>query len=205
MTRRFPIISLLMLSLVFSSCFKSTVTRKFYVIEPPQAAVASSESPIFNLKVDVRDFQVAPAFDQTRIALRTASHELNYYYYHQWAVKPSQGVANVVYDIVQRQKLFVNITRGISYNPNYLITGEVKNIERRHVRKKAFAKVHLILTLADAETGKAVVQLDESEEREIRKDGAMNSFAEAVSDMISIMSQRFGDAIIAELSLKSNP
>lgn len=201
MNRRYLILALPMLSIMFSTCFKKTVTRRYYVIESPKMETVSPDSVAFDLKVDVRDFQVAPAFDQTRIALRTASHELNYYYYHQWAIKPSQGVADVVYHILQSQKLFSNITRGLSYNPNYLITGEVRSIEHSQVGKKAFAKVHLMLTLADAETEKIIVQLDEIGEKEIKKDGTLNSFAEAVSDMISLMTQRFSDAIIAELSL----
>ena len=81
----------LLLSLFWISCSKKSTIRRYYIIELASAGhIARPDTSLFDLKVDVRDFRVARAFDQTRIALRTDSHELNYYFYHHWAVKPSQ-------------------------------------------------------------------------------------------------------------------
>jgi len=193
MKKNFYILSLL--ALIFLSCSRQAMIRRYYVVEMPANENLEQETKIdyqFDYKVDVRDFWVARAFDQTRIALRTQSHELNYYFYHHWAVKPSTAVADVVYEWAQREALFSRLIRGISFNPDFLIVGEIKTLERLEQDKESYAHVHYRLELRKYKSEVTLVQFETDQTRRV-KDNTMNAFADTASEItIAIAEEFFG-------------
>ena len=67
-----------------SGCGKRAIVRKYYLLENPRLPASTNliaPAPL-PFSADVRDFQVGKAFDQTRIAARSGSNELDYYFYH---------------------------------------------------------------------------------------------------------------------------
>ena len=185
-------ILLLLIGFLFVTCSKNTVTRRYYIIElKGETGQARPLEPAFDYKVDVRNFLVASAYDQTRIALRTKSHELIYYFYHHWAVKPSYSVADFVYEIVEQRNMFGRLRRGISYNPDYIITGEVKSIERLDIKKETFAHVHMLLELREAESEQTLLQYQEDQQLPLERDTSMNAFAFKISEILIHMTDEF--------------
>ena len=90
---------LLIILLSIISCSRKTIIRKYYVLES-RIAIDDSSFDVqkkYPFKVDIRDFRVAKAFDQTRIAVRSESHELNYYFYHQ-LVNNDEKVGDAFFD-----------------------------------------------------------------------------------------------------------
>ena len=183
---------LMLASLVALSCSKRITTRRYYVLElTNRTRQARPDSAQFNIKVDVRDFRVARAFDQTRIALRTNTNELDYYFYHHWAVKPSLAVADFVYDIIEEKNLFSVSVRGISYDPDYIITGDIKSLERIQEDKSAFSHMHMAIELIDARTQVAVVQFEDDQQLPLEPAKNMNTFAGVTSQILMHFTEEF--------------
>jgi len=166
-------------------CSKSAILRKYYVLESHTAidtTAVRSSSPL-PVKVDVRDFTVAKAFDQTRIAVRTNTNELNYYYYHLWAVRPATAIADVVYERTNRLRLFQRCVRGFSVGPDYYISGQIMALERVQSAKKEYAHLQGTLSIYDARTELPVLERDFERTLEL-KDKSMNGFAGACSRIL---------------------
>jgi len=192
MKRRLLFVLLTAFVMLAMTCTKKTMVRRYYVIELPAVVMATfADSTRFDNKVDVRDFYIASAFDQTRIALRTDTNELDYYYYHHWAVRPSRAVADFVYDMLVQMGLFSHVARDISYNPDYLVIGEIKSIERIHVRKKSYAHMYLILNFIDAETEEVLVHHQDDRTVLLEPDGSMNTFSRKVSEITAEITMDF--------------
>ena len=171
--------------------------RNYYVIELPQESEVATVDPgqQFAANVDVRDFQVAKAFEQTRIALRTATNELNYFYYHHWAVRPSYSLADQIHLILDKKGMFNRCLRGFSYNPDYLIWGTVESIERIHLDKKQNAHLTMTLQLVKADTEIPVVRHYFDRTVELKNQKNMNAFAKVISQVLFEEAAVFSDKI----------
>jgi ABC-type uncharacterized transport system auxiliary subunit len=167
------------------SCSKSAILRKYYVLEA-HALVDTTmvgQTPTLLIKVDIRDFSVAKAFDQTRIAVRTNTNELNYYYYHLWAVRPATAIADVVYERTNRMHLFQRCMRGFSVGPDYYISGQIMALERTQKGKKESAHLQGTITLYDARTELPVMEQPFDRTLEL-KENSMNAFAGVCSSIL---------------------
>ena len=113
-------------------CGKKALIRKYYILDAPRELIEtdSTDTVCLPLNVDVRDFQISKAINQTRMALKSDSHELNYYFYHHWAVRPAAAVADMVYQILSRENCFQQLTRGYSSRPRFVLTGDIRHLER---------------------------------------------------------------------------
>ncbi|MBN1465190.1 membrane integrity-associated transporter subunit PqiC [candidate division KSB1 bacterium] len=189
----------LLLSLVQFACGKKINTRRYYVLECTKSQQARPDTSLFNVKVDVRDFRVARAFDQTRMALRTNTNELDYYFYHHWAVKPSLAVADFVYDVIEARNMFSGAMRGISYAPDYIIEGDIKSLERLQEDKMAFTHVHMAVELIDARTEMTVVQYEEDQRLALEPAKSMNTYADVTSQILMHFTNKFLDQVHAHL------
>lgn len=193
---KLSIVILLIAPLLFS-CSKKSIIRNYYLIEVPQNINVEKVKPEkqFAANVDVRDFQVAKAFEQTRIALRTKTNELNYYYYHHWAVRPSYSLADQIFLILDKRGLFNRCIRGFSYNPDYLIWGTVESIERLHLDNKQIAHLSMTLQLVDAETETPVVRHYFNKSVELKNKKNMNAFAQTISQILFEEGELFSEKI----------
>jgi ABC-type uncharacterized transport system auxiliary subunit len=180
------ILVLLILGICVTSCSRKVITRRYYVLE----SLAAQQKQDYGIekalpyKVDIRDFRVAKAFNQTRIAIRSESHELNYYFYHHWAVRPTAAVSDLVYDIIDRAGVFLSCSSEYSLNPDYIITGFVHAIERIQTKHTVSAHLHATFQLIDADTDLEVLRYEFDRKTELEKDKSMNSFANAISDIL---------------------
>jgi ABC-type uncharacterized transport system auxiliary subunit len=179
-------------------CAKKTMIRNYYLLEFPQEISEIQTEQAFPLEVDVRDFQVSRAFAQTRIALRTESNEINYFYYHHWAIRPSYAVADQVYTILNHKELFAKCTRGITYDPDYRIDGNVQVIERNHMNETQSA--HLVMTMQFTDTESSISHVQHRFDRSLPlEDKSMNDFAEKMSQIILDETLSFSQQIKAFL------
>ena len=189
----FMIASLIM----FAECSYKQPGRKYFIFEFTNQDYPSVQraDTTFDVIVDVRDFRVARAFDQTRIAIRTQSNELNYYYYHHWAVRPSYAIPALVYDYFEYKNAFRRINRGISYNPDYIIIGEVKSIERIQTRAGDVAHTHIIFEFQQADNEIAVVK-HEATLTDKLDDPSMNRFVKTLNTSLVFTLETFKEKIM---------
>ena len=190
-----PILFLVIIFIFSLSCSKKAIIRNYYLVELPKNIEIRPAAEMFPVTVDVRDFQVAKAFEQTRIALRTASNELNYFYYHHWAVRPSYALADQAYQTLDRLRLFRQVNRGFSYSPQYLVDGNVHSIERSHLDNQVSAHLSMSFQFIDKKTGLAVVRHEFDQLKKLDKTKHMNAFAMAVSEIFYQETLVFADKI----------
>jgi ABC-type uncharacterized transport system auxiliary subunit len=186
-------------------CGRRVIIRKSYLLENPRLfapADLSVPQPL-PFSVDVRDFQVGRAFDQTRIAARSGSNELDYYFYHHWAVRPSMALADMVHELVDGAGFFQRCTRGYSYRPDFIITGQVMRLERLLGGGGAdAAHLAVVFELIDVASEQQVVRHEFDRTTNLERDGSMNAFANAVSRMVSGETKLFIEKIVAHFEQK---
>lgn len=167
------------------NCSKKIIIQKYYVLET-QEHISHQNLQIektLPYRIGVRDFQIAKAFEQTRMTLRTKSNEINYYYYHHWAVRPSVGVSEIVCRLIENTHIFKQCSRDYTMDVDYLITGTVYKLER--IEKKPFDAAHLncVIALVDARTELPVSKHEFN--RTLRlKNKSMNNFALTISNIL---------------------
>ncbi len=168
------------------ACTKKAMIRKYYIIDSPSdtLAIDSDINTPVPLHIEVRNFEVAKAFSQMPIALRTRSNELNYYFYHHWAVKPGTGIGDIVFAWLDQSELFQKISRGYTPESDYCLMGHVYAIERFQEKEKASAHLHLKFVLLDHHLGKPLLTHEFDRSKLFTPQKQMNPFAVAVSDIL---------------------
>jgi len=170
--------------IVWAGCAPKAVVRKYYVLEA-EAAVDSTIVFAEPLPFPARflDIGVARAFDQDRIALKTGSHELSYYYYHHWAVRPSSSVSDAVFRTIRDSNLFSRLERSPRAGTRYVLTGQLHRLERTSEDRKDAAHLSGEFQMLDsAENPVLLHAFDRSVVLEPFKD--MNAFADAVNRIV---------------------
>lgn len=153
--------ALLLGLLILIGCARRTIIREYYVLELPPAADSTeySRPALVDGACNLLPIQVAAAYDQTRIAVRTASHQLNYYVYHEWAVNPGTAFTELAEDFLRRRHLFAEISTQIVFTaPAYRISGTVYHLEAMEEKGRLLAHLSAELRLMDNQAGKMAVQ-----------------------------------------------
>ena len=169
-----------------AGCTKKAIIRKYYIIDIPADSSVSfvERTAPLPFHLEIRDFEVAKAFSQMPIALRTQSNELNYYFYHHWAVKPGTGIADIIFACIDQSGLFQKVTRGYIPDSDYCLMGHVYAIERLQNRKKASAHLHLKFVLLDHHLTKPLLFHEFDRTKPFTPQKQMNPFAVAVSEIL---------------------
>ena len=177
MKRLFCITLLIIIGFCNFQCSKKAMIRKFYVLETQSSIIGVQGDRIRPLagNVDVRDFRIRKAFEQTRIAVRSESHELNYYYYHHWAARPSSVIPSGI---------FRRCARGFTNKPDFIIQGQVDRVERIEKERIAAAHLSAVLELTDEKTDSSIVRHSFDLTVDLKKDKSMNGFARAISYLL---------------------
>jgi ABC-type uncharacterized transport system auxiliary subunit len=177
---------------LFCFCGKKAMLRKYYLIEIPAAAEADSVQIVkLPATLDIRDFQISRSINQTRIAMRSNTNELDYYFYHLWAVRPSAGVADLIYEVMNNRIRSNRLIRGYSSRPDYIVTGSILHFEWDETEKKVSAHVSGDIDLIDEKTGNPVLRHHFNRREPIEKEKNMNSFAQRISQILVEETDRF--------------
>ena len=187
MKRTIPI-TILILLLSLMGCSRKSMMRNYYLLTPSSIPASGYLLEVIGeplpYKVDVRDFQVVRAFEQTRMAVRSKSNELNYYYYHHWSVRPSALIPDMVHFEVSRSGLFQECKRGFTHQPDYIIQGRITQVERVHTGEVPCAHIAGNFEFFNEEKQSIVLKHNFDRTAPLMEDETMNSFARTLSDVI---------------------
>lgn len=85
----------------------------------------------------IEPFWANPAYKTKQIALRTANHELQYYYYHSWSEAPDVVLRFLLWRKLKTVNLFQNCELAISQVfPQYGISGTLDRLEVKNRGKR---------------------------------------------------------------------
>ncbi len=188
-----------------AGCGKRAIVSRYYLLENPRP-LSPEELTITSplpYNVDVRDFQAGRAFDQTRIAARSSSNELNYYFYHHWALRPSTALADMVYEVIDQAGLFQRCARGYSSHPDLIISGRISRCERLLGDDVDSAHLAVVLELVDRSSERQMLRHEFDRTTELDTDRSMNGFANAISHILLQEAIQFTGHIAAHLERQS--
>ncbi len=185
MKRKLFLFSLLLLLLYVIGCGKKAVIRKYYVLEPDTLITNQDMaiSAFLPYNVDVREFTIAKAFSQPRIAVRLKSHKINYYYYHLWATHPSSAITYMVFRLVEGCGMFKKTNLGFSVEADYIITGNIDKLEVIEKKNKLLAHLDMSFKLIDNRIDEVVLQKSYNHIVPV-KDKSINDFAAEISNLL---------------------
>lgn len=192
MNAKFLLIFLLAAGLV--SCTSDRVLKKYYIlseIAPEQQADSSAHNTI-SLNAQVTAFKAARAYQQNRIALRTQSNELSYFYYHNWADNPASAVRYFVWNKLNSARLFKSCLLDLTLNPpDIFINGYVEQIERTGIRDNYSAHLKMYLEVVDVKSGDVLLRHSFDRSLPIEEDSSMNLFTQKISRILTEETNRF--------------
>ena len=199
------ILVVLLFIISLTSCGKDPVIKKFFILEfdPAQATEEIkhlSFSPL-PYSVKIEPLNISRSYNQERIALRTNSNELQYYYHNQWAQSPASAIRYFLWQRLKQNQLFENCSMDIQVTiPQFLIKGSISQIERLVREDDHAAHIKMTLELVELENSKPIVTYHIYRFESLDNDAKMNVLAQGLSKILSEEIDQFAILIFNELN-----
>lgn len=110
--------------LALIACSQYIPTRQFYLLDYPirndsirQAIDSLGQLPICNSNVLIGSFDMPRIYDRNNITVRYTIHELNYFRYHLWALRPGDNIRDLVYRHLAAYRLFRELSSEYTGQP----------------------------------------------------------------------------------------
>jgi ABC-type uncharacterized transport system auxiliary subunit len=166
---------------------EKTVVLKYYVLEKPGQDPAGDPEPRKQIHAvcEIGPTEVNPVLETNQIINRSNSHEFTYYRYHQWAIRPSIAVREMVKHQLESSGLFERVsgshTRSI---PDYRFITSLQKLEVLESNESFAAHVKLEYSILDNANNKVLLNhmADRTEELGSRD---LNLFVKEVSQIIN--------------------
>jgi cholesterol transport system auxiliary component len=142
-------ISFSLLAVLLSGCFagKVTETRYYLLSYIPEVDNIKKEKPL-PIRLRVREFDIAEAYRRSEIIYRQSAHELQFYNFQRWAIKPERLVTEALIKHIEAANLFEEVNSDIGErDPDYILDGIVQAIEEYDNDEKWYAHLELDLKL----------------------------------------------------------
>ena len=184
--------------LAIAGCASNVVFTTYYLLDYYPSATNPNlilDEPL-PFKAQVLNFKIPRSFDSIRIIARFSSHQINYYRYSLWAVRPQVAVADLIAQHINAYGLFQQCQREfLQESPDYEITGEIFQIEL--FESEAYAAAHLKMSyeLYDRAKAELLVRHAVNRETPIPSEN-MTIFAKALSDIINEETELFLEKVV---------
>lgn len=172
--------------IILTGCMsEQSVAKKHYVIDWPESAALIPVDSLHQIKgnCEIEAVRIPSLYERNQIINRSDSHELTFYQYHQWAVRPSVSILELMTQYMKQKNLFQSVsTRYSRAIPDYRLTAEVLNLEVVEKNKMQFsAHVHLVLGLVNNENDEQILR-HEADRLIPMEEKDLNLFATVVSN-----------------------
>ena len=133
-------------SLVLACSMGKIQVKNYYIISytPVSAIPAVSKRP-YPFSIQIGRFEVQRIFNRQNILYRFSSHQIQYYEFNHWAVRPDYMLTDMVFKHLEASKLANRV--GIDFfetRPDYRIEGIVEALEKLDAGDMFFA--HLAMS-----------------------------------------------------------
>ena len=199
--KKYYLIILIFSIFLIETCSKKVITRNYYILElTEQTENVQLNKPYINASCEIFAVNIPPAFSQSRIAVRTRSHEISYYQNHLWAVAPGDLIVQLIESFIQKQKIFTKASQTIWKEvPKYRIYPYVQQIEAMDIDDELYAHLKMKIDLFDSSDNSILVS-HQFERKELLEERDINLLAESLSKMLLEELQEFSEKIKTVLS-----
>jgi ABC-type uncharacterized transport system auxiliary subunit len=172
---------------VLTGCMsEKRIVRKYYTLEIPvdRLPAATDSVPVIQGTCQIDQAEVGQIYDKNQIVNRTGSNEVNYYVYHQWAIRPSDAVKELVYEYLRTAGVFETVTSGYQRSvADYRFRTLISRLEFIENNRSSSASLSLEFRLINVSDGRLI--LNHKADMIYPLDGKdMNLFATGVSIII---------------------
>ena len=146
------------LAFMLAGCFAKVNDNSYYLLDyvptPPPARLAKGP---YAVDLRIKDFEVGEAYRRNNIVYRQSPHELRFYSYELWAVKPEYLVTDMIYRHLESARLFRNVARSMEMEePEYVLSGQVTALEEYDNKDEWYAHLAMGMTLQHTRTRQVV-------------------------------------------------
>jgi ABC-type uncharacterized transport system auxiliary subunit len=162
------------------------IVMKYYTIEIPSGMVPVSfdSVPVIKGSCQIDQVQVNQLYDKNQIVNRSGSNEVSFYKYHQWALRPSEAVKELVLEYVGSSGLFQSLTSGYSRSvPWYRFSTTLTRLELIEDNRSFSVSLDIEFRLID-NSDESVILRHEADRTKALKGKNLNLFAIEVSNII---------------------
>lgn len=188
---------------VAASCSRQkNIVKKFYDIDISVNSHAEGKDMLPKVKATcmIAEAYVYPAYSGTQIPLRNRSNEIQYFSYHEWAVRPALILRQITMDYLSSENLFIRVSdRFWNDNPDYRLELTIFNLEVIEAKKNFEARLNYKFELVDTENYQVAFQ-QSADLREILENNDLNLFAEAISTMFQMELEKLAENIRIKLA-----
>jgi ABC-type uncharacterized transport system auxiliary subunit len=178
---------IIIFSIIVTGCIsEKKIVRRYYTIEIPagQLPVNIDSIPVINGDCEIGQVEVNKVYEKNQIVNRAGSHEVSYYMYNQWAIRPSDAIKEMIQEYLEATRLFQSISARYSRSiPAYRFWTSINRLELIENNKSSAAHLNLEFRIIDNSNDKVILtHIADRINTLDRKD--LNIFALEVSKMI---------------------
>jgi len=134
------------------ACARPVETRYYMLDYVPTPTAARLQLGPWPYHVRIKDFTIAEAYRRDQIIYRQSPHELRFYNFELWAVKPEFLVTDMVFKHMREAHLFQDLQRTFEHDePDFVLKGEITALEEYDNQSKWYAHLAFNMTLQDAQ------------------------------------------------------
>lgn len=182
-----PILFILISTVILAtSCMSSkTVIRKYYTLDSGNTEYAERQDDLpMPGKAEIGLVSIDPVYEKNQIVNRSNSHEITYYMYHQWAVRPAEAIRGLVYEYLDKNRIFDEVSTRYSRTvPDYIVDINVHNLEVVESKDEFSAHLRLEMNLVKAENDSLMLSYTVNRTSPLREKD-MNLFASEISSLL---------------------
>jgi len=143
--------------IIISGCGKVPTSRYYLLDYVPSPKRTENQPAIPPVTLRIKNLKVAEAYKRSELVYRKSAHELQFYNFHQWAVKPEYLITDMVYKHIRAANLFKSVSKTLTdHRPDYVMNGQVLAIEEYDNQQKWYAHLAITFYLEDTKTKKQV-------------------------------------------------
>jgi len=189
--------------ILLSSCMsEKAVIKKYHVIEIPTlpADIALTGGEVINGTCEIEPIEINTVIDRNQIVNRSQSNEIIYYQNHQWAVRPSVSIMELVSTFLEHSAIFEGVsTRFSRIVPDYRLNTFVKQLEVIESKKSFSAHLEVEFRLLRNADSEIIVKYQADRTRPLEEND-LNLFAAEISNILASELQNFTTRIVEQRS-----
>lgn len=200
--KKYILIPLLM-ALALSGCRSSrSVVQHFYLLEPP--AEHNMDWPeglsVIPGSCEILNVNIASAYASHRIAVREDSHQIRYFSFHEWAVRPDQDLSRLLIGFLETHSVFEQIEYGrLVFPADYILETKVKHMELDNRQKTFHARLHVDFRLFAADRENTFLYHHVADRFQELEKKNINEFVAAVGKLFMEELQSFSIGAMQEI------
>ena len=200
-------ILLFVIILFWLNCSTKSIYRQYFILDYRpvlQDSTLKIEKPL-PYKVQVRTMKIPRTFDRVGIVVRYSTHQLDYYRYQLWAIRPQIVVSDLIARHISNYNVFQSCQREfLEERPDFEIIGVIDAIEK--FDNEAYTAAHFAMKLYmrtyDGYENILSHEFDREEEMPVFK---MELFAKKLSDILQEEVDVFIGKIVASSDSFTKP